>query len=874
MSVRHVQYPLQNGFVDHWLVAGPLATAADDQRDVSGDAPIPPSGRESPRRQPPNASTAVEGRRVAPEGDAPADPSQRWSYYRCPVDHYVDLTRDSAGRLPRKAWASTRLATAVARPVNLTLTTTGPADLWLNGRHVHHQGGPGLHPPHRTFVPVALEPGDNEVVVSFESGALPESPHAMALRVTATGDEPDATDGDPATILLPTLVVDVHHRQTLERMFEAAYLDRDVYAGDDEIVVRLPEGMEAPVDAVVRLQTPTGRIYFESLGLGPSAQGLGPGTGSHASLGRAHDIPEGRYAAFLMPPLERYYMGDMRIHRKIGLWALTNPFSLAPYGTYEERRLEALEDAARRGDGIVSEVAKMALDRWPEVAAGAILDAIEAVDRRADGGGRDLLTLVGMVTRFGGHPSFPEELLEPLERSILGFRYRMDEPDGDPMPSRSESGQILLHACEVLAGQRYPDRVFTDTGQTGDRRRAQGERRAIDWLQQRGTRGFRDWDSGFADDLVALSHLADLAATPQVYDLAAAVLDKILFSIALNSFRGVLGSTQGTAGAQGVKTGRLQAVSGVSRLLWGTGAFNHHAAAAVSLACAESYEAPPHVARIAADPSDEMWNRERHAGDVQGPTGKATGWEVNKVSYRTPDGMLCSAQDYRKGARGRSEHVWQATLGADAVVFVNHPACCSEDDARRPNFWAGNAVLPRVAQWKDVLIAVYRQPEDDWLGFTHAYFPIRAFDDSATRSAPNGRRWAFAHKGRGYLALTAARGLDATISGASAYRELRSYGNRNVWVCHLGRAALDGDFAAFQERVLALDVRFDELSARVPTLRGETLAFGWEGPLLRNGREEPTAGFMHYENPYCVADLPAPRMDIQFGDQVLRLNFD
>ena len=29
-----------------------------------------------------------------------------------------------------------------------------------------------------------------------------------------------------------------------------------------------------------------------------------------------------------------------------------------------------------------------------------------------------------------------------------------------------------------------------------------------------------------------------------------------------------------------------------------------------------------------------------------------------------------------------------------------------------------------------------------------------------------------------------------------------------------------------------------------------------------------------YENPYCVAELPAERMEIRFGDQAMRLSFE
>jgi hypothetical protein len=56
-------------------------------------------------------------------------------------------------------------------------------------------------------------------------------------------------------------------------------------------------------------------------------------------------------------------------------------------------------------------------------------------------------------------------------------------------------------------------------------------------------------------------------------------------------------------------------------------------------------------------------------------------------------------------------------------------------------------------------------------------------------------------------------------------------------------------------------------------LRSDTLAFGWQGSLMRNNRAQPITGFKHYDNPYCVADLPALQMEIRFGDQAMRLNF-
>ena len=176
-------------------------------------------------------------------------------------------------------------------------------------------------------------------------------------------------------------------------------------------------------------------------------------------------------------------------------------------------------------------------------------------------------------------------------------------------------------------------------------------------------------------------------------------------------------------------------------------------------------------------------------------------WEVNKVTYKTPDYMLCSAQDYHPGeARIPAAHLagdaWAPTPWSSSLIR----RCISEEGSHRPNFWHGNVILPRVAQWKDVLIAVHKLPDDDWMGFTHAYFPLYAFDEHALRDG-----WAFARKGDGYLALTAAQGLTPITRGDNAYRELRSYGTQNIWLCHMGRAARDGSFDEFQRAMLELD---------------------------------------------------------------------
>jgi hypothetical protein len=507
----------------------------------------------------------------------------------------------------------------------------------------------------------------------------------------------------------------------------------------------------------------------------------------------------------------------------------------------------------------------------------------------------DLVGLLGMVYRFGDAPDFPDAVRTPLERCLLDFPYWPPEPRGGSesrAPSLSaitESQRILYHTFEILAGQLYPERTFTATGQTGQWHRERGERLALAWMRARGSGGFAAWDAPrcVENNLVALVHLIEFAECEGVWEMAGVLMDKIFFTLALNSYKGIFGSTHGRVHAPDVYGGLLDPTAGISRLMWGMGVFNHHIRGTISLACMEEYAFPRLFQVIAADLPEEMWSRERQGEAYRSETSPNTSSEgrgatllngergVDKVTYKTPDYMLCSAQDYRPGEWGSQQHIWQATLGPAAVVFVTHPACMGDHNAQRPNFWCGNRILPRVAQWKDVLIAVHNAlpaPEADWLGFTHAYFPAHAFDAYTLREDAEGHLWAFAQKGEGYLALTAAQPMQLIEQGPYAYRELRSYGWPNVWLCHMGRAALDGDFDAFQAKVLALDVAFEGPSVRCETLRGEQLAFGWEGPLLRDGEAEPITGFKHYENPYCVADVGAESMDIRFGNQGLRLH--
>jgi len=615
-------------------------------------------------------------------------------------------------------------------------------------------------------------------------------------------------------------------------------------------------------NVTIRVQTPAKRIYSEQHTENRPIQ--------NSRLGEASRYKEGAYQVFLMPYPDDYYGHNLRVDRAIDFRVIGNEYSQRPYGNYSERRLEALQDAAQRNQGLYSEIAKMALNLWSDLKLEPIFERLDFINQRADCSDFYMVGILGMVARFWDDENFPHGLREPIQNAILNFKYWMDEPSDDAMCYWSENHQILFHTCQILAGQLLPDEAFSNTSQPGSWHQAKGEERALSWLHKRARGGFQEWDSNtyFEHDVLALIHLIDLAESDEVHEMAAVVLDKLLFTQAINSFKGVFGSTHGRTYAPYIKNGYQEPTSGIGRLLWGQGIFNEHIMGTVSLACSDAYDLPLMIEQIAVHLPDELWNRERHQGAFETWSDRKEGsWAVNKVTYKTPDYMLCSAQDYHPGELGYQQHIWQATFSPDAAVFVTHPPCLDEENTHRPNSWHGNATLPRVAQWKDVLVAVHKLPENDWLEFTHAYFPVYAFDQWTLREG-----WAFAQVGSGYLALTAAQGLQPITQGTNAHRELRSPGMYNVWFCHMGRAALDGSFDEFQAKILALDLSFDALAVHTNTLRDEKIDFGWEGPLLVNDQPQPLSGFKHYDSPYCETELGADTMDIRFADQQVRLH--
>ena len=80
---------------------------------------------------------------------------------------------------------------------NLYLTTNGPADVWINGTHVHRQSHFSHQDPQSVAFSAALQEGDNDIIVRFEEVAARECPYVMALHVAGV-------DADDVVVKVPS----------------------------------------------------------------------------------------------------------------------------------------------------------------------------------------------------------------------------------------------------------------------------------------------------------------------------------------------------------------------------------------------------------------------------------------------------------------------------------------------------------------------------------------------------------------------------------------------------------------------------------------------------------------------------------------------
>ena len=839
MKKFNLDYPLTDGFIDHWLAAD-LARKEIKVKTQGNETSLDFRVRilgESFKNVLPYTTPPVELETMS---------SGYWLVAHCKADHLLEITAHTPTWQLLERWAYVQVVMPAAAVVNVELAASGATALWCNGDLVFRcmEVQPLDYQGHTNHIfTLRLKTGTNHLYLQSQEAAQGDALLSSAMHLIGPGLE-------TALIRIPVQHENTEERKAIEALYEIASLSQAVYTEENRVSLNCADQGNGAAKIVLRLQDENGGIRAETFNK------IEPGATIESIV--SLQLPEGPMEAHIMPEPDLFYNERFHAERMIPFQNAPAKVILETDETYENRLVRLMHETARTA-GIYGEVAKMLLGWWDNIDVKEIRKIVKGVEQRTTGCLTDLLGLISMVTRLSGDKKFPAELLPEITGVITGFPY---SPEKVFRPLvLGETDRLLLAACQVLAGQQFSRQHFTVSGRTGAKERKLGEETLTALLQQNGKLGWRDGCSHLDERVSALTHLVDLAKDETIVELAAVLMDQTAFTLAQYSFQGMLGAPQLAAIPSQLKTGRLSATTSINRLLFGVGCYNKKVVGATSLGISDSYAMPELVRDIALERLDGAWTQEHSARPDEN-------WEANQATFKTTDYMLASLQDYQPGEWGGLVHPWQATLGPEAVVFTNHPTAVSQSDQRQAGKWGGSGVLPRIAQWQDTLICLYQLSPNERLNYTHAYFPTFAFDEYRLENG-----WAFARKNDGYLAIYASSGLSLVESGDDAFFELLAPGPQTAWLVQMGRRTTDGDFADFYTKVLANPLKVEGLAVEWQNLRGDLLQFSLSGPFQRNGESNPLSFAKRYEGPFVDAAFPAETMDIGHGDQMVRLSF-
>lgn len=324
----------------------------------------------------------------------------------------------------------------------------------------------------------------------------------------------------------------------------------------------------------------------------------------------------------------------------------TSPGSVAP--AVDVAALASALDARRRdylgfsagGGGYYAQLARLELglpvDRRP------LDDMLDFIDARRDTADFKVTALLRILHLHGASAALPQDWRDRARRTLLGWKYWIDEPGRDGMVYWSENHVLMFTAAEYLAGHLYPNDVFSNAGMTGAQHAQKARPRLLRWLDERLRYGYSEWYSPvyYPHDVAPLLNLIDFAPEAEIRTRAAMALDLLLFDLARLTHRGSFGLTAGRVYEEHKLSGRGQSIGDLIEVLFGTrGGFQDRGStAATPFVTSRRYQVPHVLLAIGRHVPERQVERSRVGlAFAEGP-GEGVGFQ------RFEDGMFWWAQ--------------------------------------------------------------------------------------------------------------------------------------------------------------------------------------------------------------------------------------
>jgi hypothetical protein len=140
---------------------------------------------------------------------------------------------------------------------------------------------------------------------------------------------------------------------------------------------------------------------------------------------------------------------------------------------------------------------------------------------------------------YGFQDHLSDSTLDDIQNVLISFKYWMDQGGIDSMCYWSENHQILFATQEYLAGQAFPDEIFSVDGKTGRMHQEMAKERINIWMRQRFLYGFTEWYSTnyYHFVLAPMANFIQYADDPIMINKMKMIMDLMWFDLATQSFK-------------------------------------------------------------------------------------------------------------------------------------------------------------------------------------------------------------------------------------------------------------------------------------------------------------------------------------------------
>ena len=296
---------------------------------------------------------------------------------------------------------------------------------------------------------------------------------------------------------------------------------------------------------------------------------------------------------------------------------------------YDARKNVYLSDS-NKSNGFYAQSTRVYLNT--SVNEASLLSSFDKINNREDTADFRIVSLLRTMYLDNVSHALNSTFKSQAKDVILGFKYWFTEPGEDDMIMWTENHMILFHTAELLAGQLYPNEIFTNSGMNGTDHINHALPLVNRWIDWRARFGFAEWHSNiyFNQDLMAILNLVEFAQDNATATKAAMLVDVIAFDFANNYFKGTYATTHGrTEDSKKVGTSLLDlpsrdSIAEIAWILLGIGYHdpnNGDSSSAVALVTSDKYSPPPILEAIANYTLAYNEHKERGSINIQdGPT--------------------------------------------------------------------------------------------------------------------------------------------------------------------------------------------------------------------------------------------------------------